>query len=125
MKEINYEELEDVVLTVESEDGEKADCTMICIFELEGQDYSVFAEDDQEDAEEKEVYFFAVDPSEEQEDGPGVTFSLIEDEDLLNTLLEIFQQMIDDEFGEDDEEEDDEPEEDDSKWDEFINKKLD
>ncbi len=123
MAEIDYSELEDAVVTLENEDGESIDCAMQCIFEYNGQDYAVLAE---EDNPEQEVYFFGLDAAENN-GKQEFEFSIIEDDELLAELLEVFQQIMDDEFEDEDisEEEDVEDEEDDSIWDQFITKKLD
>ncbi len=126
MSEIDYEGLQDAAITLEDEDGSSIECSLQCVFEYNGQDYAVLAE---EDNPENEVYFFALD-AEDKDDEIEFEFTVIEDEELLNELLEVFQQLADDEFGDGieveglEDPEDGDDDEDDSIWDEFITKKL-
>jgi len=39
MADINYEELEDLTLTMEDEDGTTTECELQFVFEYDGQDY--------------------------------------------------------------------------------------
>ena len=41
MADINYEELEDLTLTMEDEDGTTTECELQFVFEYDGQDYGV------------------------------------------------------------------------------------
>ncbi len=129
MEDIDYSELEDAVLTLEDEDGNSIDCTMQCIFEYNGQDYAAVME---EDNPENEVYFFELNATKKKNE-IEFEFTIVEEEDLLDELLEIFQQIANAEFEDEtsdnvaydiDDEEDDDDDEDDSIWDEFITKKL-
>ena len=100
MADINYEELEDLTLTMEDEDGTTTECELQFVFEYDGQDYGAFCEAENETGE---FYFF-----------------------LLEQLVDVLQQIIDSEMSDIDVEDEDDAEEDedDSVWDEFINKKL-
>lgn len=127
MADIDYSTLEDAVITLESEDGESMECSLVCIFEYNEQDYAAFTEIDND---ENEVYLFTVDAKQKKKE-TELEFNIIEDEDLLDELIEVLQQITDDEFGDnddviidEDEDSDDDNDEDDSKWDEFITKKL-
>ena len=42
MADINYEELEDLTLTMEDEDGTTTECELQFVFEYDGQDYGAF-----------------------------------------------------------------------------------
>lgn len=118
MADIDYSELEGLQVALETEDGEEVNCELQCIFEYNGQDYAVMA---QEDSEENEVYFFEVNVKETKKE-PEIEFSVIEDDETLEELLELFQQIVDQEFEEEDDDEGDD--DDDGKWDQFITKKL-
>lgn len=126
MSDIDYSALEDAVITLESEDGDSIECQLICIFEYNEQDYAAFAEIDNE---EHEVYFFTLRAKEKKKE-TEFEFSIVDEDELLDELLAVLQEITDAESnvifddGED-EEEDDFDDEDDSKWDQFINKKLD
>lgn len=127
MSEINFDELQDVVLTLEDEDGESVECSMQGVFEYKGQDFAVLAE---EDNPNNEVYFFLLN-SKQKKDETEYEFTLIDDDELLEELLIAFQHLVDKELSDEDfieypdADDHDEPDEDDHIWDEFITKKLD
>ena len=58
MADINYEELEDLTLTMEDEDGTTTECELQFVFEYDGQDYGAFCEAENETGE---FYFFSID----------------------------------------------------------------
>lgn len=123
MADIDYSELEELTLSMEDENGVTTECELQFVFEYDGQDYGAFCEPDNE---EGEFYFFAIDGKTNWKGETELEIAPVEDDELLGQLVEVLQQIIDDEVAD---EEDDEPEldasDDDSKWDEFINKKLD
>lgn len=131
MSDIDYSALEDAVITLESEDGESMECQLVCVFEYNEQDYAAFAEIDND---ENEVYFFSLNAKVKKKE-TEFEFNIVDDEELMDELLAVLQQISDAEFEDDadndsviidDAEEDDDLEDDDdSKWDQFINKKLD
>lgn len=131
MSDIDYSALEDAVITLESEDGESMECQLVCVFEYNEQDYAAFAEIDND---ENEVYFFSLNAKVKKKE-TEFEFNIVDDEELMDELLAVLQQISDAEFDDDadndsviidDAEEDDDFEgDDDSKWDQFINKKLD
>lgn len=131
MSDIDYSALEDAVITLESEDGESMECQLICVFEYNEQDYAAFAEIDND---ENEVYFFSLKAKVKKKE-TEFEFNIVDDEELMDELLAVLQQISDAEFEEnadndsviidDSEEDDDFGDDDDSKWDQFINKKLD
>lgn len=51
MADINYEELEDLTLTMEDEDGTTTECELQFVFEYDGQDYGAFCEAENETGE--------------------------------------------------------------------------
>ena len=127
MADINYEDLEDLTLTMEDEDGTTTECDLQFVFEYEGQDYGAFCEKDNDSGE---FYFFSIDGNTNWKGETELEIAPVEDDELLAQLVEILQQIIDEEMnGSDLEDEEDEPDpdedEDDSIWDEFIHKKLD
>lgn len=127
MSEINFDELQEVVLTLEDEDGKSVECSMQGVFEYKGQDFAVLAE---EDNPNNEVYFFLLN-SKQKKDETEYEFTLIDDDELLEELLIAFQHLVDKELSDEDfieypdADDHDEPDEDDHIWDEFITKKLD
>lgn len=126
MADIDYSPLEDAVITLEDENGNEFNVSMQCIFEYDNQDYAAMID---EDEEEPSVYFFALTTKTKKKE-IEFEFNAVDDDELTDDLLNIFQQIINEEaedglsFDEDDETEEDIEDEDDSKWDEFINKKL-
>ena len=120
MADIDYSDLEDLTLSMEEEDGTTTECELQFVFEYDGQDYGAFCEPDNE---EGEFYFFAIDGNTNWKGEMELEISPVEDDELLNQLVEVLQQIIDEQIAEEEEEELES--EDDSKWDEFINKKLD
>lgn len=125
MADIDYSDLENMVISIESEDGETIECELVCIFEYDEQDYAAFTEVNSED---NEVYLFTVNAKTKKKE-TEFEFGIIEDEDLLAELIGVLQQVTDMELeGEEDiivdADTDEDEEDDDGKWDEFITKKL-
>ncbi len=122
---INYDDLEDLTLTMEDEDGNTTECELQFVFEYEGQDYGAFCEPDDDSGA---FYFFTLDGDTNWKGEIELEVEPVEDDALLEQLVEALQEIVDDDnndsdpFGFDEEEEDDD--EDDGMWDEFINKKL-
>lgn len=119
MADIDYNDLEELTLTMEDENGETTECELQFVFEYDGQDYGAFCEADNDTGE---FYFFAIDGKTNWKGETELEIEPVEDEALLEQLVEVLQQIIDEETADDDEE--DEDDEDDSVWDQFINKKL-
>lgn len=124
MADIDYNELEDLTLTMEDEDGTTTECELQFVFEYEGQDYGAFCEAENDTGE---FYFFSINGQTNWKGETELEIEPVEEDSLLENLVEILQQIIDDEMGESEDDEDEvelEDDEDDSIWDEFINKKL-
>ena len=123
MADINYEELEDLTLTMEDEDGTTTECELQFVFEYDGQDYVAFCEAENETGE---FYFFSIDGETNAKGETELEIAPVEDDALLEQLVDVLQQIIDSEMSDIDVEDEDDAEEDedDSIWDEFINKKL-
>lgn len=113
MEDFNLEDIEEMTVELELEDGGKLECEVIYIFEWNGDDYAALTPTDESI---EELYFFGI--SIENNDGqPEIELLQIEDEETLEAIADAFDEMLDEEEFEEDE--------DDEKWDEFINKKLD
>lgn len=112
MAEFDMENIEEMLLTLENEDGTTTDCQILQVFEYKGREYAAAAPTNENN---EEIYFFGW---EAETNGEEVEISLenLEDEELLQELFDVFIESWEDE----EELEEDE----DSKWDEFINKKL-
>ncbi|MCR5690723.1 MAG: DUF1292 domain-containing protein [Eubacterium sp.] len=127
MADFDYESLEDLTLTMESEDGEEIELELLTIFEYEDVDYGAFTE---LNSTENIVYFFSLQFGETRGEETEVTFECVEDETLGETLLGIFQEVIDSDLDTEEEIEfaqamdEEEIQEDESQWDKFINKKI-
>lgn len=123
MADFDFEDIEEMQVSLELEDGTNLECEVVYIFEWDGDDYAVLTPLD-EDIEE--IYFFGIE-IEDNKGEPEITLLQIEDEEVLEALADAFDEILDNEeldrFGEldDDEDEDDD---DDGRWDEFIKKKL-
>lgn len=122
MANIDYDDLEELTLNMEDEDGVITECELQFVFEYEGQDYGAFCEPDNETGE---FYFFSIDASINQDGETELEIAPVEEDDLLEKLVEILQQIIDEDLSDPLEDEEDDEEEDDSRWDEFIHKTLD
>ena len=123
-------EMEDIIVTIEEDDGTETECQVICMFEYDERAYAALTPTD-EDAEE--AYLFSV-TFEDQGDEMEFTLENIDNDELLEEVAKVFESII----GQD---EDELPEgvsidsddshksiisdgDDDSYWDQFINKKL-
>lgn len=117
MAEFNLEDIEEMKVDLQLEDGSTLECEVIYIFEWGGDDYAVLTPVDESI---EEIYFFGIE-IEDKGGEPEITLLQIDDEEALEALADAFDEMLDEEEFDEDEDE----AEDDSKWDEFINKKLD
>lgn len=128
-------QMEDIILTIEEEDGTQTECEMICMFEYDERAYAALTPTDENN---NEAYLFHV-TFEDQGDEIEFTIDNIEDEDLLEEVGQVFESIMAEQNGDDGdgfviEEEEGTPidshmsiekdDEDDAFWDQFINKKL-
>jgi hypothetical protein len=111
MSDFNLEDIEEMQVSLELEDGSTLDCEVIYIFEWNGDDYAALTPVDEQI---EEIYFFGIE-IDGSGDEPEITLLQIDDEDVLEAITDAFDEMLDEE----------EFDEEDSQWDEFINKKLD
>ncbi|MCI8962247.1 MAG: DUF1292 domain-containing protein [Eubacterium sp.] len=117
MAEFNLEDIEEMKVDLQLEDGSTLECEVIYIFEWGGDDYAALTPVDESI---EEIYFFGIE-IEDKGGEPEITLLQIDDEEALEALADAFDEMLDEEEFDEDEDE----AEDDGKWDEFINKKLD
>ena len=80
MADINYEELEDLTLTMEDEDGTTTECELQFVFEYDGQDYGAFCEAENETGE---FYFFSIDGETNAKGETELEIAPVEDDALL------------------------------------------
>lgn len=113
MSDFSLEDIEEMSVDLELEDGSVLSCEVLYIFEWSGQDFAALTPVDENI---EEIYFFGI---EIDDDGgePEITLLEIEDQEVLDALADAFDEMIREEEEEEDEE--------DAKWAEFIHKKLD
>ena len=110
--DFNLEDIEEMTVELELEDGGTLECEVIYIFEWNDDDYAALTPVDESI---EELYFFGI-TIEDNGGQPEITLLQIDDEETLEAIADAFDEMLDEEeFDEDD----------DGKWDEFINKKLD
>lgn len=115
MADFNLEDIEEMSVDLELEDGTTLSCEVLYIFEWDGDDYAVLTPVDETI---EEIYFFGIE-IEDKGGEPEITLLQIEDEEVLEALADAFDEMLDEE------ELEEEMDEEDAKWDEFIHKKLD
>ena len=134
MMDFDYSELEDVELTLETEDGEEIDLELAYVFEYKGQDFAAFGEVGTEEDEERSVYFFLLNLKQKKGDEAEVEFEYIDDDEVAEELLDVFLQILASQeeegvdlgdYGIEDEDDDEDDGDEDSRWDQFIHKKLD
>ncbi len=124
-------EMDDIILDIEEEDGTTTECQVIAMFEYDDAAYAALTPTDENIAE---AYLFAVE-FEDQGDEVEFTLSNIDDPKLLEEVGGVFESIMeqvddDGELPENIEIDTDDSSEgadgdDDSQWDEFIHKKLD
>lgn len=90
----NIPEDEDICVTLEMDDGTQAECEILTIFEVEGQDYIVLypIEENNNANEEGTVYIYRY---FEDEDG-NPSLENIESDEEYELVEEIFDQLLDD-----------------------------
>lgn len=122
MADFDFDDIEEMQVSLELEDGTNLECEVVYIFEWEGDDYAVLTPLDEEI---EEIYFFGIE-IEDNKGEPEITLLQIEDEAVLEALADAFDEILDnEELDRLDELDDDEDEDDDDgRWDEFIKKKL-
>ncbi len=133
-------ELEDIIVTIEEDDGTETECQVICMFEYDEKAYAALTPTDENN---DDAYLFGV-TFEEQGDEFEFTLENIDNDELLEEVAQVFTSIMEQAGGESDESielpdgvvvepagGDAESHErivtggdDDSYWDQFINKKL-
>lgn len=103
MAELNLDDIEEMTVDLELEDGSTLQCEVVYIFEWDGDNYAALTPVDESI---EEIYFFGIEI--EQGDGePEITLLQIEDEDTLEAIGDAFDEMVDEE-----------------EWDEFLDKSI-
>lgn len=115
MSDFNLDDIEEMTVDLELEDGSTLECEVIYIFEWNGDNYAALTPVDESI---EELYFFGIE-IDDSGSQPDITLLQIDDEEVLEALSDAFDEMLDEEEWEE------EADEEDGKWDEFITKKLD
>lgn len=90
-------EMEDVIVTIEEEDGTETECQIICMFEYEDKAYAALTPTDENIAE---AYLFGV-TFEDQGDEVEFTIENIDDDALLEEVGGVFESIMAEASGED------------------------
>ncbi len=94
MNEVISDEYEDeLVLTLEMEDGTSEDCIVLSIFPLEGKQYIALMPVSQADDEDGDIYLYEY---SEDDDGQPVLGD-IEDDDVFEAVCDRFDEICDEE----------------------------
>lgn len=106
-RNMNNDDDEIQVLTLEFEDDSKMDCGVVALFTIEDQDYIAVAEVDEnnEFKDEMEVMLFRYYQNENDPD--AFRLGDIEDEEEMNLVQQVFEQIMNDEMDDEDENEED------------------
>lgn len=86
----NQNENDDVIVTLEMEDGEIVECIVVTIFEVKGQEYAVLMPKDEEDSEDPEVVFYRY-----SEDGEDALLDPIESDEEYEIVEDAFDELLD------------------------------
>ena len=97
MAEIDYEELDGLVLNLETEDGKDIEAELITVFEYEETDYAVFTE---KDSTQGDVFIFEVLSGDENDGETERIFNLVKDEEKEQEIFEIFKQIMEEQIDE-------------------------
>ena len=91
--EEEFEDSEDLVLTLEMEDGSEEDCIVLTIFPMDDKQYIALVPVDQADSEDSDIYLYGY---TEDEDGNPI-LSDIEDDDEFEAVCDRFDEVLDEE----------------------------
>ena len=83
-------ELDDIIVSIEEDDGTETECQVICMFEYEEKAYAALTPTDPNN---DDAYLFGV-TFEEQGDEVEFTLENIADDELLEELAEVFTSIM-------------------------------
>lgn len=81
---------EDVIVTLELEDGSKVECIVITLFEAQGKEYAALMPKDEADDDDPEVVFYRV-----IQDGDDDILESIEDDEEYEIAEDAFDELLD------------------------------
>ena len=84
----DHEELEDMFVTLETDEGE-LECEVVAIFQVDEEQYIAVSPVDEES---EDLYFFRLEPDDENDDEAVLVD--IEDDDELEDVAEAFQELL-------------------------------
>lgn len=82
---------EEVLVTLELEDGSSVECVVLTLFEVRGKEYAALMPKDEEDEEDPEVVFYRYIEDENEE---GLLES-IEDDEEYEIVEDAFDELLD------------------------------
>ena len=89
------EELDNNILILHDEDGNDVEFEFLDLIEYEGEEYVVLLPNDEEDDDAGEVLILKLEDTDSEDEESYVS---VEDEEVLNTVFEIFKEKFKDEF---------------------------
>ena len=101
MNNIPEEELDNIIV-LNDENGEEVSFEFLDLIEYEGEEYVILLPIEEESEDAGEVVILKVEDTESEEEESYVS---VEDEEVLNTVFEMFKEKFKDEFNFLDEEE--------------------
>lgn len=87
----NFEEDDEMYVTLELDDGTSLECIVITIFEAAGRDYIALLPEEGEEAEEGEVFLYRY--AEDADGNPDLTN--IEDDEEYEAVADAFDEWLD------------------------------
>lgn len=94
---LNNEQLEDNVITLKDEEGNDVDFEFLDVVEYEGNDYVVLLPLEADDEEAEEVIILKEDKDFQTAEDES-SYVSVDDENVLNTVFQIFKERFKDEF---------------------------
>ena len=91
---VENEEIDNIIV-LNDENGEEVPFEFLDLIELDGEEYVVLLPVEEDEEEAEEVVILKLEDSEDEETESYVS---VDDEDVLNTVFEMFKEKFKDEF---------------------------
>lgn len=98
MDENLNEELEDNIVTLKDDEGNDVDFEFLDVIEYDGNDYVVLLPIESEDGDQGDEVIILKEDKEYVGDEDESSYVSVEDENVLNTVFQIFKERFKDEF---------------------------
>lgn len=98
MDENLNEELEDNIVTLKDDEGNDVDFEFLDVVEYEGNDYVVLLPIENENGDEGDEVVILKEDKDYVGDEDESSYVSVEDEEVLNTVFQIFKERFKDEF---------------------------